>query len=254
MSEQPSTSHSIRDAVMDKIRSGSAAVRPRWHFVLLSGLVLVGSLAAFLALIFLASFVFFTLDRSGAWFLPSFGARGLWTLLSAVPWLIIIAVLAFIAGLEFMALRFRFVYRRPLLYSLAGVLVLAIMGALLIGLTPLHDTFNAMALRSRLPFVGGLYRSFGPQHTRSVHIGTITAVTSDGFTLSDRQGNSFSVVVGPKTVFPSGVDFVQNDRVIVLGPLTATSTIEAMGVSSISASAQRSPTRVRGWYFPPQGY
>lgn len=220
--------------------------------MLLSGLLLVGSLAAFLALIFFASFVFFTLDRTGAWFLPAFGARGLWALVSAVPWLVIVAVIAFVACLELMALRFRFVYRRPLLYSLGAVLALAIVGAFVVGLTPLHDTFNSLAARSRLPVFGGLYRSFGPQHSHTVHIGTIMAVTSDGFTLSDRQGNIFSVVVGPKTVFPSGVDFAQNDRVIVLGPLTATSTIAAFGVSSIPDSAQRSPTRMRGWYLPPQ--
>ena len=227
---------SIRDAVMEKIKTDRETMRPKWHFVLISALFITGLSIGILILLFIASFIFFTLESGGSWFLPAFGLRGVRTFFSSLPWILILSGIILVILLEVLARRFSLVYRRPLLYFLLAVILLIAVSSLIISRTPLHKNFNSLAAERRLPLVGPLYRNFGPHNSRNVHIGVINEIHDDGFLLDDCQGNMLLVIVTPETIFPSGIDFQKGNRVIVLGTEND-HTIEALGVSAINSGS-----------------
>ncbi len=242
---------SIRDAIMEKIKTGQETMRPKWQFILISALFITSLAIGVLVLIFIASFIFFTLDINGFWFLPIFGLRGIGTFFSSLPWLLILLGIVLAILLEVLARRFSFVYHRSLLYILAAGILLIIVLSLIISHTSLHKSFNSMAGRGRLPIVGPIYRNFGPRSDRGVNTGVISEITDDGFKMDDRQGDVLSVIVTPETVFPSGVDFQKSDQVIVLG-VQSDHTVKASGISIINSNSKRNSTRNQGWYRPPR--
>ncbi len=228
---------SIHDAVMEKIRTDHETMRPRWHFILMTALFITGLFIGILILLFIVSFVFFTLDSSGSWFLSVFGWRGIWTFFSSLPWLLILLGIILIILLEILARRFSFVYRRPLLYSLMAVISLIAIFSLIISRTQLHKNFNNLAERGRLPLVGHMYRNFGSHSNRDVHVGIINEITDYGFKMDDRQGNALLVIITPETTFPSGTDPQKGDRIIVLGT-QSDHTIKASSISTININAK----------------
>src|SRR3989344_577393 len=92
--------NSIKDAVLAKIKSGQAKMKPRWHFVLKDALFAMGSVIVALTLLYLLSFVIFVLHRNGAWFAPSLGLRGAREFFFALPWLLILTMAVFAGILE----------------------------------------------------------------------------------------------------------------------------------------------------------
>src|SRR5665213_3408185 len=115
---------SVRQGVMDAIKKGNVQMRPRWHFVLVSTLAALGVFIVLLSLHYIVSLSVFLLRDNGAWFAPSFGGRGWFSLLHSVPWLLILFIIVFIGVLEVLVRRYRFVYRKPLLLSVAIILAL----------------------------------------------------------------------------------------------------------------------------------
>lgn len=224
---------SIRDAVMEKIKIDHEAMRPKWHFVLVSALVITGLTLGVLILVFTVSFVFFTLDDGGSWFLPAFGLPGFRTFFASLPWLLILFSALLVVLLEILARHFSFVYRRPLLYFLLAVIAVITAASFAVSCTPLHKKFNDLAAEQKLPLFGPLYRDFGPCDDCGMQIGTINEFTDAGFFINDRRGEMISVIVTPETIFPSGINFQGGDWVIILGP-RSDHTIRAAGVNLIN--------------------
>lgn len=215
--EQERQKKSICIAVMEKIRNGQKAMRPRWHFVLISVLFITTLLIGILIFLFIISFIIFTLEGSGLWFLPGLGWRGMRTFFASLPWLLVLLGIILVILLEVLARRFSLAYRRPLLYHLIFIILITVVSSLLISHTSLHRNFNNLADRGELPWVGRIYRSFGPRSNQNVHLGVINEVMENGFKMDDRRGGVFSVMVTPETIFPSRKDFQTGDQIIVLG-------------------------------------
>jgi hypothetical protein len=151
---------SIKDQVMEAIKRGQVKMRPRWHFVLRASLFFTGLTIVSMALVYLASFIIFFFQRTGAISVPVFGFRGIISFLFSLPWLLILFGIIFVVLLELLIRRYSFAYRRPLLYSLLGIIVFASLVGFVVSKTSLHRGFFARAQERKLPIAGPLYRHY----------------------------------------------------------------------------------------------
>ncbi len=223
---------SIHDSILKAIENGSVKMRPRWYFVGRTALLATGIVLLAFTLIYIASFIIFVMHQTGAWFVPSFGFRGVQAFLISLPWVLILISIMFIVILETLVRRYSFAYRRPLLYSALGVIGLVIVGGLVISATPLHSYFLRNAREGRLPIAGDLYRGYGMQRFHDIHPCTITGITKNGFQAQYSDGTMITVVITPETRLPLGSDFKVGDSVVVFGEHES-GAIEALGVRKI---------------------
>ncbi len=212
-------------------------MRPRWHFVVLSLLVLFGIAALFLIALYVLSLALFFLRESGVWFAPSFGARGWWDLLYEIPWLLVALAALSVIVLEYVTRRYKFVYQKSLLTGSSLILVALALGAFMIAQTPLHKQLSFSAKHGSLPAPMAFF--YGDAlHKRShgeIYRGVIVAVNPHGLVIfdSDEYAGTTTVLFTPHTRLPYGADFSVGELVLVVGDLVATDTLEAFGVRDI---------------------
>jgi hypothetical protein len=233
MIDERSNKKSIRERVLEAVKGGDIKMKPKWHFVLRAVLGIIGACILLFAILYLASFIIFILRRTGVWFVPVFGSRGWFEFLLALPWLLILLSLAFIAVLEVFVRKYSFAYRRPMLYSVLTILFLAIVGGFVVASTPLHGRIFRYAEEHQLPFARPFYRQFGDRGFENIHPGKVTGVTQNGFTIQSRGGEALTVVVTSATRLPLGGGFEAGDFVVVFGE-RASNTVQAFGVRKIT--------------------
>lgn len=141
---QPPTSP-LQERVLASIRSGKAAMRPRWHFVLKAILLGVGVCIVGLLLLFLASLSFWRFHEA-----------------QRLSVELVLLSIIFIVVLEVLVRRYAFAWRRPLLVSALLILVAALLFGFGLSRTRLHPGLYNYTQRHRLPGPGYLYRHFGP--------------------------------------------------------------------------------------------
>lgn len=237
--------------IMKAIRAGEIRMRPRWHFLLLSALSIIGAFIVFLTLLYVASLGIFFLRDSGVLFAPSFGLRGWFSLAHSLPWLLIGFLFVFVVILELLVRKFAFVYKKPLLTSVLGIITLILVGGFFIAQTPLHHTVMVSVRRGELPPpVGAIYgvpvRMPRPD---DVYHGRILSIAHGGFIIVDEDGaGTTSVVVTPQTRLPYGEDFATGTRVMIVGDAVATGTVRAFGVREIDEYPDTEITPPPGMY------
>jgi hypothetical protein len=237
--------NNVKDTVLDKIKEGEVAMRPRWHFVLKGFLLLVGMGVLALWLIYLVSFIVFALVTSGVIVIPFFGFQGLVGFLLALPWLLILVAAVFIVLLEILVNKYSFGYRKPLLYTLFGVVGFTVIGTFLVSQSGIHDLAMQRSVESRLPLVGGMYKGYGIKPNEQVHIGEILAVNDNGFVIDERMNGQLNVVFTESTRKPPELVFKVGDKVIVFGSRLEDE-IEAFGVKHFSGKTFRPVERIEG--------
>ena len=202
---------------LDKIQRGEVKMRPKTYFVSRTvGVVFLALLTAFLVL-FLASFIIFGLRMSGVWFLPQFGWRAMGAFFLSLPWLLILIVLALVLALELLLKRFSFTYRRPIVYSILGILLFAVAGSFAVTRTDLHPNIFLRTQQGNLPMMGGLYHGFGMPKPSHVYHGVVSDVSEGGFTLTDQENKRLEIRVSSTTrpLFKEGIK--EGDAVVIFG-------------------------------------
>lgn len=187
----------ILERVLSAIMAGRVRMRPKWHFVLHAALGATGVAIALLALLWFAGFILFTLRETGVWLAPFFGPRGWFVFFASVPWLIVVLSLVFLVVLEFLVQRYSFAHRRPLLYSVLGIVFVVVVGSMAVA--PVHRALFRFARENRLPFGRGLYLEYGMMRHPDFRRGRIFGLTPEGFVLQNDGGATSSVFFGPRT-------------------------------------------------------
>ncbi len=223
---------SIKNSVLEKIKSGQAAMKPKWHFVLKAVLVGIGIIIFILLTLFVISLIIFILHDNGTWFVPAFGMRGIGRFIVSVPWLLVLACVAFIGLLEILVRKYSFAYRKPFLYSIIGIILFVSVGGIGVFATHMHDRFSRLAMERRLPFAGPMYQRFRAQRPIDVYPGTVRETTENGFLIENESNETFRVVVTHATRFPFGSEIVVGDDIVVMGDLKD-GVIYAFGIRKI---------------------
>ena len=208
----------IKDQILEKIKHGNVKMRPRWKFILQAVLLAVGIVLVLLVLLYFFSFTIFTLRETGAWFVPFLGPQWLPIVFRSLPWIIILLSAFFVVVLEILFRHYSFAYRKPFIYSLILILVIMTIGGSLFA--PFHRGILKSARMGGFPAVEPFYRRFGPHRMdeAGVYKGEFLApVPPNGFIIEDVFGGTSTVIINPRTAFPSGSDFEQEESVLIYG-------------------------------------
>lgn len=222
----------IKDAVLEKIKSGQIKMRPKLYFILKTILAAGGIIAVGVFVILLISFINFHLRTSGIGYLPGFGFRGFGVYLKLLPWFLIFISVVSILVLEILAKRFNFVYRRPIFYSLLAIILIALIGGFIIEKTPLHPKLLLQAREGKLPLAGPVYRDFGMSMFHDVQRGVVEEVSENSFRIRALDGRLLTVVLSSDTRFPFGTEVKEGDTVVVMGE-REDDTVRAFGIRKI---------------------
>lgn len=223
----------LQQLVLDAIKSGKVTMRPKWHFALTAALAAIGTVLVLLTILYLVSFILFIVHDSGLDFAPSFGPSGWFIFLRSLPWLLIILSIIFIAVLEMLVRHYSFGFRRPLLYSVGGIIIIVIVGGFVVSRTTFHrELYHVTAMHGAPPFARHFYHEFGERHFDNVFTGVITATTTTTYTMDSPQGMSITILINEHTRIPTDADFERGDRIFVFG-IPNNGVITAIGMREI---------------------
>lgn len=229
MNDQPTQTNEIFEA----IRSGEVKMHSRLYFILRDVLGIVAIVIVLLMAVYLASFIIFVLQGSGAWFVPVFGLAGWFALFMALPWMLILLSAIFVIILAVLVKRYQFAYRWPLLYSFLGIIFLIAATCFLFVQSSFSGEFFSSPIAQEVPFLGLYYPGFGKIESGDIHRGTIVLTGANGFVLRDNIGNLLNVHIVSSTNMMPGLAFRTGDQVVVFGDTSATGTIYAFGVEKV---------------------
>ncbi len=219
---------SISEAVLRTIESGNAKQSPKWHFMLRGVLWAAVSVLALVCLLFVVSLAAFTISENKILAARDFGWLGAGTMLVSLPWILFGVIAILIFAVESLTRRYSFAYRRPLLYSIAAILVIVFGGSLLLDQARFHESMERYSDDRHLP-VAFVYHGDMGRPIINLHTGIIEGFNPDGFLMRSRFDEMLSVIINERTSFPRGKTFVEHDPVLVIGP-REDSVIYARGV------------------------
>jgi len=203
--------------ILEKIKNKEVKMRPKSYFVLRTTLYILGIILTFLFAIFLASFIVFSLQISGASQFPALGLRGLIPFLVAFPWVLVIFALIFIIILQIFAKKFSVVYKKPLLYSILGIIVFVLLVSFAIANTPFHRTLFRSAQEGKLPIMGPMYKGRFVDPSHNMCIGEVVEVADDGFQVETVKGESVGIIISSETYLPSDGKIEKGELIMIMG-------------------------------------
>ncbi len=220
------------ESILAEIRARGMHMRPKWHFSLGTTLSILAAICVFLAAIYLTSLVIFEVRQSGLTFAPRFGYRGWSEFLLSFPWLLVIGSLVFLAVLEELLRRYRFVYKRPLLYSMSALVVILTLASVIADLDDIHPQIRSFSNSHGIP----IYDTFAqPPFGRPSHFfrGQIIRTASGTMTILRQDGGPVHIDI--ETTMPDN-DSSTDSPVVIFGE-SINGEFHAYGVSHEPAPA-----------------
>ncbi len=225
-------SKKLQDKIFDAIKKGEVVMRPRWHFVLKTILITLGVVILSLVTIYLTSLIIFGLRETGIIFAPGLGLRGLFVFARALPWVLIILVGIFLIVLELLVKKYSFAYRKPLLFSVCGILAVVCITGWVLTRTPMHGAIMQRMDHFNIPVVGHAYRDIREPMFHDAEMGKIMVITPMGFDMENPRKEIIIVSVTPNTRIFRQVQLKRGDYVMVIGPRIG-DMVEAFGIREI---------------------
>ncbi len=213
----PEHNLSLKEQILAQISSGQAKMRPRSYFIVRGVLLALGTVVMTLTLLYTISLIVFITKLNGSSELPAFGLKGIAPFIFSLPWILIATCLLALVVLELLVHHYAFAYRKPVVYSLVGVFVVAILGSMIVARFRLHEQLFEFAQEERLPIAGPFYRDYDHRRVRNIYPGIIATLNESGFNLTTRQAETFTIIVNEQTAVPAGWIWHQGDMVVVLG-------------------------------------
>ena len=228
-----SNTEDTKKNILEQIDEGQVSMKPKMYFILRACAISFFILITTLLTLFLISFVAFVLQAQGFFLFAEFGFRGLLTILLSVPWILVGFVIAFVVVLELLARNFAFIYRKPLIYSILGIIVFVTFAGGAIAATPLHKTVYDEAQKRSLPFASEkVYQHYGKLKARGGDIGVVRAINETGLIVRTPSGE-ISVSTTTKTRYPKERDIKEGDRVLLIGEKREDGIFEAYGIRPV---------------------
>jgi hypothetical protein len=218
-----------KEEILEKIKEEVIKMKPKSHFVFKAIIYVLGFIFIFLFVLFLASFIVFSLRIRGVWHFSDFGLRGVGMFFGSFPWLLLIFAIIFVVILEFFAKRFSLVYKKPLLYSMLGIVIIVFTLSCIIDHTSMHPQLFRSAREGRLPIMGPMYRGQFMESPHNVFIGRVLELNDNGFRLETRERENLEVII-PSEIKSLLKESIEKDDIIVVMGEREGSIIRAFGV------------------------
>ena len=209
---------SLHRHIQSAIKGGKLKMRSKKYFIMRTFLVVISIVIIAAALIYLTSFAFFVLHIRGVWELSGFGLRGFLPFLVSLPWLLFLATLVFLIGLEFLVKKTTIAYRKPLVYSVLGLMFLVLLSGFGFAKFSLHERlYNRAIDRNPPPIVGSFYKKFGDRPLHNVHPGMIVELDDNVFVMRTPTNDLIDIVILERTKFVGERMPKISDRVMIMG-------------------------------------
>ncbi len=215
--------------VISEIKQENISMHSRLYFMFRTSLWVLAIVFIFAATLYLVSLITFIISGNALGGLAFFGMRGFVIMLHSLPWLLILAVASLILLLEFLSSHFRFMYKRPFVYSLLAFLTILIVGGTLLAKTTLHKRAFKLTESYNLPIAAPLYHGYALRHSEHMHIGVIEQIVGNEILITTRDGNTVTILIQKSTKRPSRVVLEDGMTVMVVGKKDGT-TIIAEGI------------------------
>lgn len=209
--------NTFKDNIIQKIKTGEVDMKPRWHFVLKTSMFFVGLIIVSVLAVYFLSFLMFVLHRTGVWFTPTFGLRGVIFFVVSSPWIIITLVAIFLALLYLLITHYAFSYKKPLVYSMIGVVLFVIALSSLIQQAAVHERVNLFIERHEVPGFTTLYRGNTGIRPDGLTIGRVVELNTDGFFFEDEFGENVMVIIDERTKQPPMIEYQIGDELLIFG-------------------------------------
>lgn len=199
----------IQKNVLEKIHAGAISQHSHTYFTLRAVLLGIAALLVLASSFFVLSFVFFSVQTSGAQYLLGWNGQGLSTFITLFPWGELLVALLLLIALEILLRNFKFGYQAPLLRIFLWVIIVGAIGSTLLGFTPLHSSLLSAADNNQLPILGPVYEQLHVSHQmRGVYRGNVTEIKESSFVIShndtDRDSDEGTRNIIPPTGFDIG--------------------------------------------------
>jgi hypothetical protein len=223
--------NALKENILAKIKSGELDMKPKWFFVGKSLLNLIGITIIFILAVYFLSFILFILRETGVMFIPGMGLHGFMYFITASPWLLVLLVGLFLGVLYVLVTKFSFSYRRPLVYSLVGIVLFVIVMAATLHELGMHRRLQTFVERHEVPGMMPLYKG-SRERREEITFGKILRVDTTSFVLQSDDAVEFVVQFGDETKLSRAVQLVPGAQVVVFG-VTNGSSITAFGIAPL---------------------
>ena len=190
--------------IIDKIENDKIKMKNKAYFIFRSVVLVLIIIFVSLVSLFFASLIIFTLKINGLLFLPPLGLKGLRMFFFSFPWFVAILILLLMFLLSNLAKKYKFIYRKPLLYSVLGIVIIVLIGGFICARFSFHD--KIFEYRERSPVISYFYER---KEVKDLYIGLVVEVGDDGFVLETRDGKKLIII--------SNIIVKVNDPVMVVG-------------------------------------
>lgn len=231
--------NNTNDVVLEKIRSGALTMRPQVYFIIKALSIAVIAFLVLAVSVWLLNYIIFFITINDHDSLLFFGWRGLELFIQIIPWWLVVLDVALIVLLEWLIRRFRFGYRRSILYLFILLLAFALaVGFVLAEGTRFNEFFfeDAHSEESRTP-LAPLYENTRKPIPEALGIfrGMIVTAGSETFIMT-YDDEDIDEDDGTWTVFPPQEfeeELFPGDRVYVAGEKDTDEIIRAYGIRII---------------------
>jgi hypothetical protein len=145
--------------------------------------------------------------------------------------------LVFVAILEIMVRRYSFAYRRPLWYSVLGIIIFVFLGGALAGRGSLEQHIIFGPGRGGRPPALLVRHGLGSPPDNIYRVRVVDTATSSIVVMKVRDRSTSTVLITPDTRLPLGSDFEPGDMLVIFGENTS-GTIRAFGIQEIEPGAR----------------
>ena len=203
-------------------------MKPKSYFFAVSALYIISTILVILFALFLASFIFFATKSSGTNYLLAFGYSGILPYLQSLPWLLILALIILILLVEIFGKKIDLISKKPLIYSLAAVIIVIVGFGTVFANTEIHNSLFNRAVDNRLPFGKGLYEKYGTFHENKLIVAKIIE-SNDEYLVVESRGVEYQIEITEELHLPPKLELFVNQEIMIFGEIE-NNIIEAVGI------------------------
>lgn len=150
----------IETSVVEAIKAGKVAMKPKWHFMLKTAFTVLVSLILFLVLIYLISFIGLIIHEKHLFDIFNLGPRGLYDFMFSLPWIVVFLSIIFVIVFYILIKKYAFVYEKPFIYSFFGLIFLTIFIGCIIHIFDDNFRFARFGENTHVIILGPMHRYY----------------------------------------------------------------------------------------------
>jgi len=235
----------ISEDTLQEIKSGQVKMHSRLHFVLRGVLLVVAIIIIIGLVLFFVTLAVFSMKSNGLWYAPGMGFLGIGMFLKHLPWVLILLIATFIIGLEYLLKNKTSAYRRPLLYSAVGILILVILLSVLVGRASLHERMFDRTKEGSYPILKPLYGVYGDKLVDRIYPVRVVQIGEDLIDVQLRGGEIVSISITPDTKMP--LHKIKEGDHVVIWTDGSGDRLVAEGIKHAPLRSIKPRPQVKGW-------